>query len=661
MTAAITYLCPGAKAGCDEAGARVQVSAGKSVSSTVSAVTGSGPGRGAAGRSARALPASRVPARTGPYPVTPDTSAGVVRRCGSHACPAEGCSDDERQVVRRSAVDGDTTRVPPIVADVLSRPGHPLDPATRSTMEGAFGQDFSQVRVHSDPAAAESALAVRANAYTLGRDVVFGGGKYAPGTLDGDRLVAHELTHVAQQGGRARVRPSSLRLGEPSDHAEREAQQAAGYLAGGGRPALRPAASGIQRDELTEEEQRQLAASSCPSGRCHAPVRPSAFRAPFTTGDPGSPGAPGSFATSPADMAALRQWVEGQNRPVQQDEPAPEAAGATGAAAQPLPVMKPPADLKAPPGIAQLGSRRKVIHVVEVFVPETRFASPAGPWGSNRVLSQADVVAQYDVEINQPDPTAGHNFDTYLWNVTSNRRIPAQWLGGTRFRVFMGTPECPGCHFGRGLEIDLKGQSFAMAMAQGLMEAAALSGMAGMGAAAAEADEAALAAQTPAARTPDDEYNDFLRMLRDEGATEFNAAGEPITMQPHGGAREARATLGVTGEHQSMHGLPRSVGKHMPGYDPDAALTTLGDKALHTEMDQPWKDAFQNMRRQGHTTASAQEIYDAVADSIERSPQLSPGLKDTMRLRLHDEMFVEYGLPPDREMTLPYPNIKPRP
>ena len=360
-------------------------------------------------------------------------------------------------------------------------------------MESALGQDFSQVRVHSDPAAAESALAVRANAYALGSDIVFGGGKYAPGTLEGDRLVAHELTHVAQQGGRAPVRPSSLRLGEPSDHAEREAQQAAGHLAVGRRPALLPTASGIQRDELTEEEQRQLAAApSCPSGRCHDPVPPSAS---------------GSFATSPADMAALRQWVEGQNRPVQQDEPAPEGAGAAGAAAQPLPVMKPPADLKAPPSIAHLGSRRKVIHVVEVFVPETRFASPGGPWGSNRVLSQADVVAQYDVEINQPDPTAGFNFDTYLWNVTSKRRIPAQWLGGTRFRVFMGTSECPGCHFGHGLEIELKGESFAMVMAQGLMDAAALSGLAGMGAALAEADEAALAAQPRAARTPDHEYH----------------------------------------------------------------------------------------------------------------------------------------------------------
>ena len=110
-----------------------------------------------------------------------------------------------------------------------------------------------------------------------------------------------------------------------------------------------------------------------------------------------------------------------------------------------------------------------------------------------------------------------------------------------------------------------------------------------------------------------------------------------------------------------MHGLPRSVGKHMPGYDPEAALTTLGERESHTVMDQPWKDAFQNMRRQGRTTASAQEIYDEVAGSIRQSPDLSAEMKETLTLRLRDEMFVEYGLAPGQQMRLPYPNIKPRP
>jgi hypothetical protein len=93
----------------------------------------------------------------------------------------------------------------------------------------------------------------------------------------------------------------------------------------------------------------------------------------------------------------------------------------------------------------------------------------------------------------------------------------------------------------------------------------------------------------------------------------------------------------------------------------DPTVGYNGNRALHTQMDQPWKDAVQNRRRQGRTTASAQEIYEATADTIQRSPQRSPGVKETMQRRLHDEMFIEYGLQRGQQMTLPYPNIRPRP
>ena len=132
-------------------------------------------------------------------------------------------------------------------------------------------------------------------------------------------------------------------------------------------------------------------------------------------------------------------------------------------------------------------------------------------------------------------------------------------------------------------------------------------------------------------------------------------------MQPHSAASRSRKLQGLTGQNESAHGLPRSVGKHLPGYKPEAALTTLHDKVAHTELDQPWKTGFQEMRRQGRTTATGQEVYDVVADSIDRSTTMSPGLKETMKLRLHDELFVEYGIDPAQSMTLPYPNIPPSP
>ena len=89
---------------------------------------------------------------------------------------------------------------PQIVSDVVSEPGHPLDPLVRSFMEPRFGYDFSQVRIHTGLRAAESARTANAAAYTVGHDVVFGEGAYRPESDAGRRLIAHELTHVIQQG-----------------------------------------------------------------------------------------------------------------------------------------------------------------------------------------------------------------------------------------------------------------------------------------------------------------------------------------------------------------------------------------------------------------------------------------------------------------------------
>lgn len=88
---------------------------------------------------------------------------------------------------------------PPSVHDVLRSSGRPLDVPTRGFMELRFGRDFSGVRVHTDAAAGRSAREVNANAYTIGRDVVFGAGRFEPNTPAGRHLIAHELTHVVQQ------------------------------------------------------------------------------------------------------------------------------------------------------------------------------------------------------------------------------------------------------------------------------------------------------------------------------------------------------------------------------------------------------------------------------------------------------------------------------
>jgi Domain of unknown function (DUF4157) len=87
---------------------------------------------------------------------------------------------------------------PSIVQDVLSSHGQPLDAGSRAFFAPRFGRDFSQVRVHADARAAESAEAVNALAYTVGNHVVFASGQYLPGGSTQSNLLAHELAHVTQ-------------------------------------------------------------------------------------------------------------------------------------------------------------------------------------------------------------------------------------------------------------------------------------------------------------------------------------------------------------------------------------------------------------------------------------------------------------------------------
>jgi len=135
------------------------------------------------------------------------------------------------------------TAVPPIVNEVLRTSGKPLDPTTRTFMEAGFGHDFGHVRLHTDTKAAVSARAIDALAYTVGGDIAFADGKYQPGTAAGKRLLAHELTHVLQQGTLTPSEPARLagglasRMGGLTNGSEAEADRAAEDTVLGRRPA----------------------------------------------------------------------------------------------------------------------------------------------------------------------------------------------------------------------------------------------------------------------------------------------------------------------------------------------------------------------------------------------------------------------------------------
>lgn len=118
------------------------------------------------------------------------------------------------QTKRVGANDAQQIEAPPIVLDVLAAPGQPLDSTTRGFMEPRFGHDFSQVRVHADAKAAQSAHAVNALAYTVGRHMVFGERQYQPSTDVGRRLLAHELSHTIQQGAALRHAQPGVQSGK---------------------------------------------------------------------------------------------------------------------------------------------------------------------------------------------------------------------------------------------------------------------------------------------------------------------------------------------------------------------------------------------------------------------------------------------------------------
>ncbi len=104
--------------------------------------------------------------------------------------------------------------------------GWPLPESVRAFFEPRFGYNFNQVRVHTDSKAAESARMLNAQAFTVGRDIVFGKGEYAPETRVGGQLLSHELTHVIQQQSH-----SGFTLQRSGDHSCRE---------GEGPPAIEP-------------------------------------------------------------------------------------------------------------------------------------------------------------------------------------------------------------------------------------------------------------------------------------------------------------------------------------------------------------------------------------------------------------------------------------
>jgi hypothetical protein len=185
-------------------------------------------------------------------PQTSSQHARLQRKCacGRRAGITEECDACLHKRLQRSlAHHVAPSTIPPIVHDVLGSSGEALDSNTCAFMEARFRHNFGDVRVHTDAQAAESARAVNSQAYTVGRDIVFGEGQYAPRTGAGRKLLAHELTHVAQQ--QARSEPSSESGAALEDQAEAFARMAESSV-GVGNSRVLAAPVEIHRKALPE-------------------------------------------------------------------------------------------------------------------------------------------------------------------------------------------------------------------------------------------------------------------------------------------------------------------------------------------------------------------------------------------------------------------------
>lgn len=126
---------------------------------------------------------------------------GSSRHEDCPTCPAEQAGQLSPPIATvGNGTDGASETFAPLTAPgVLRGPGQPLNGLARRFFEPRFGRDLSQVRVHTDPLAAEASRALNARAFTVGRHVFFGAGEYGPENSGGQRLIAHELAHTLQQ------------------------------------------------------------------------------------------------------------------------------------------------------------------------------------------------------------------------------------------------------------------------------------------------------------------------------------------------------------------------------------------------------------------------------------------------------------------------------
>jgi hypothetical protein len=621
-----------------------------------------------------------------------------VRRYRDH-------EEEEKKLQRKS--DGRAQaagHAPPIVRRALNRPGQPLDPATRAFFEPRFGAGLQDVRIHNDEEAGRSVRSIHALAYAQGADIVIAPEQYRPATPEGKRLLAHELAHTLQHFSGAIHRQLNPEP-ESDDYAQ-------GYKDGLSGAPSNPGPRNVEAlDDYNNGYAKGQEASPTAAGPSPgATTQPGADAgAPAKTDAPAQAGAP---TAQPQQSPTQGSWYEQKKWEIyrgiiaaaKQTNKASSAAmrgqvgrlpqGLQEAARTVIDVIDTVNDMCMALMLAIIGLAvgfvegiaGMIVGVLKLLAGLVKLVSD-WLWALMGKPDDymKDVASIVDTVKKIPSGIKA-TIDAW-WDRYKNAPAEEQVIMGTelvgQLEAFIASFAFAGAKAGQGGNLavnavkdtiqSVQGGNLALAGATSTGKILAPAVSSGGGAVAATSTDAistvsqmagqapvvasqamTMSGQGPGSSGGGGPLHDVTDEEIEKAVSDPKASGDPVEMERHGQASTARKQKGLTGEMQSAHVTPRSTMRKVPGYDPDDAFTTLLKSDVHRSMDAYWKSQFQAMQAAGKSTATAQEVYDVVAQSIRQAVGITDGTKASLIARLQDELFIELQLKPTDVVELPY-------
>ena len=520
-------------------------------------------------------------------------------------------------------------------------------------MEARFGRSFTHVRIHDDAAAANTARSLGADAYTVGQHVAFASGRYAPATAAGRLLLAHELAHTVQQGGSGRLvqrqasgdHAAAARFNDAisrNDHGA--AVQALLGMSDADIRAAVPVLDAVSRNEIRDQASALGTASGDRVAELVEAAEPTAPRATATPA-----------AATHADVASMSradrlmragEYAMEQIGPELRHELSAllsprSIAAMVGFAALFIAAQLTPAGWIADAMVAALLTMTVLFvgwAAISIARDIARFLSAINATSddelrdSGQALARAAARAGIGIIVALLTRGIGRAGGQPPGGASATATAEMATAGGMRITVPINTVrEVPAA-----IPRHLSNLSYAvMVPPPGGRAGGGGSDPGGRG-----------------SRRTDPDVDEAVDRAFDEGRVRSDA---PLRLHGHGSARTARRAIGVSGRDvESAHGAPRSAMSTTSGYSARAALARLLPRDVHRSMDAFWQQEARRLVASGRSTWTAQEMFEAVSQSILRTRGLSRDEMMSHIARLQDEIFVEWGLRPSDPVRLPF-------